>query len=247
LKKEISPMNSEIRDGTNSHEQKVKNIFNSITSTYDLLNRLMSLRQDVKWRREMVNRFPKKVDTVLDIATGTGDVAIESVNQFSNVNVFGLDIATNMLKAAKKKVSSLKMDEKVHLLGGNNLSLPFNSSVFNAVTIAFGLRNVTNHEVALIEMYRVLIPQGKVIILDLSFSPSGLLKPVINLYFKTILPLLGLVIARDRRAYTYLPDSIRKFLSPEDLKLLMKKTGFTNVELKSLAFGIVYLHTGVKT
>jgi len=240
-------MNSEIRDGTNSHEQKVKNIFNSITSTYDLLNRLMSLRQDVKWRREMVNRFPKKVDTVLDIATGTGDVAIESVNQFSNVNVFGLDIATNMLKAAKKKVSSLKMDEKVHLLGGNNLSLPFNSSVFNAVTIAFGLRNVTNHEVALIEMYRVLIPQGKVIILDLSFSPSGLLKPVINLYFKTILPLLGLVIARDRRAYTYLPDSIRKFLSPEDLKLLMKKTGFTNVELKSLAFGIVYLHTGVKT
>jgi len=240
-------MNSEIRDGTNSHEQKVKNIFNSITSTYDLLNRLMYLRQDVKWRREMVNRFPKKVDTVLDIATGTGDVAIESVNQFSNVNVFGLDIATNMLKAAKKKVSSLKMDEKVHLLGGNNLSLPFNSSVFNAVTIAFGLRNVTNHEVALIEMYRVLIPQGKVIILDLSFSPSGLLKPVINLYFKTILPLLGLVIARDRRAYTYLPDSIRKFLSPEDLKLLMKKTGFTNVELKSLAFGIVYLHTGVKT
>ena len=246
MKKEITSINPGGSYSVESHEQNVKNMFNSITSTYDLLNRLMSLRQDVSWRRKMIENLPENLTTVLDVATGTGDVALESIRQFPRVKVIGVDIAVNMLKAAKEKVSGLKLPDRVNLLGGNTMNLPFGSAAFNAVTIAFGLRNVFDHHRALCEMYRVLKPQGKVIILDLSFAPSGLLRPIINLYFKTVLPLMGLFIARDRQAYTYLPDSIRKFLSPEDLKKMMISIGFSEVKLIPLAFGIVHLHVGKK-
>ncbi len=230
-----------------NHEEKVKKLFNSITKSYDLLNRLMSLRQDVKWRRTMVENLPENAEILLDVATGTGDVALEAVKQFSVLRVVGVDLAANMLKTANEKAVLHNSTAKINLLGGNTMQLPFTSNMFDAVTIAFGLRNVRDHQGALKEMYRVLKPQGKIIILEMSYSPNILLTPFIGLYFNVILPLLGLLVARDRLAYTYLPKSIRKFLSSEEMKNLLIKTNFTEVKIIPLAFGIVYLHTGIKS
>ena len=234
-----------LADG-DDHDQKVKKLFNSITSNYDILNRLMSAHQDVRWRRIMVENLPKNAEDLLDVATGTGDVALEAVKQFPRLRVTGIDLATNMLKAAKVKIKLVESINNINLLGGNTLRLPFNQALFNAVTIAFGLRNVKDHKAALDEMYRVLKPDGKLIILEMSFSPNRFLSPLIGLYFNFVLPMLGLLIARDRLAYTYLPKSIRRFLSPIEMKSMMMDAGFSEVKIIPLAFGIVYLHTGVK-
>jgi demethylmenaquinone methyltransferase / 2-methoxy-6-polyprenyl-1,4-benzoquinol methylase len=224
----------------------VQRIFNSVTPQYDLLNRLLSGRQDVYWRRRTVRHFPENSERVIDIATGTGDIALEAIKQHPEINVIGLDFVPRMLQFAAVKTKKANAEKHIGLIAGDALHIPFQNNYFDAATIAFGLRNIPDIPTALGEMQRVVRPGGKVLILEMTFPKNIGMRRFFNWYLNNIIPLLGRLISRDSGAYRYLPDSIQAFLSPGELSNLMEKVGLIEVKAIPLTFGITYLHEGVK-
>lgn len=229
------------------HPESIRNLFNNIAPTYDLLNHLLSLRRDFYWRKMAVLEFKECNGWMLDVATGTGDVLIEMIRQVdSERKVFGIDFSESMIIRAREKLSRKELLKKVGLGLGDALSLPFRENTFSGSMIAFGLRNIVDKQQSLSEMVRVVGPGGKVVILEFTFPQKGLMKKLYPIYFKKILPLIGGMISGDRSAYAYLPESVLHFRYAEEYEELMRKSGLTNVHSLPLTGGVASIISGIK-
>jgi len=229
------------------HPESIRNLFDTIAPRYDLLNHLLSLRRDVYWRKRAVRELKGTEGWILDIATGTGDVAIEIVHQNDQKNkVSGLDFSEPMIKAAHRKLVKEGLTEKIVLSLGDALSLPFRNNTFSASIVAFGLRNIVKKEQALAEMVRVIQGGGKVIVLEFTFPQKGVMKSLYPIYFRRILPWIGGLISGDQGAYSYLPESVLQFRYPEDYEGMMRGAGLENVSFRRLTGGIASIIEGTK-
>jgi demethylmenaquinone methyltransferase/2-methoxy-6-polyprenyl-1,4-benzoquinol methylase len=229
------------------HPESIRNLFNNIAPTYDLLNHLLSLGRDFYWRKKAVQELRGVGGWILDLATGTGDVAIEIIHQNGDHNnVFGLDFSEPMIKRAQRKVLAKGLSQAITLSLGDALSLPFQDNTFNALIVAFGLRNIAEKKHALSEMARVIKKGGKVIILEFTFPQKGWIKRIYPIYFQRILPRVGGFISGDQRAYAYLPESVLHFASVENYEEIMRKAGLENVSSRSLTGGVASVISGTK-
>ncbi|MBM4276985.1 MAG: bifunctional demethylmenaquinone methyltransferase/2-methoxy-6-polyprenyl-1,4-benzoquinol methylase UbiE [Deltaproteobacteria bacterium] len=229
------------------HPESIQNLFNNIAPTYDLLNRLLSLRRDLYWRKMAVREFRGYNGWMLDIATGTGDAAIEMIRQEDHERkVFGIDFSEPMIRRAREKLSKKELLRRVGLGLGDALSLPFRENTFSGSMIAFGLRNMAEKEQSLSEMVRVVRPGGKVVILEFTFPQKGLMRRLYPVYFKRILPGIGGLISGDRSAYAYLPESVLHFRYAEEYEGLMRKSGLANVLSRPLTGGVASIISGMK-
>jgi demethylmenaquinone methyltransferase / 2-methoxy-6-polyprenyl-1,4-benzoquinol methylase len=229
------------------HPDSIRSLFDNIAPTYDFLNHLLSLRRDLYWRKMAVQELKGLEGWILDIATGTGDVAIEIIHQnHHHRKVYGLDFSGPMIKKARQKVSEKGLSKKIALSLGDALSLPFRDNTFSASMIAFGLRNIVKKEQALSEMVRVIKRGGKVIILEFTFPEKGWMKRLFPVYFQRILPQLGGFISGDRGAYAYLPESVLHFSSVENYEEIMREAGLESVGSQSLTVGIASIISGMK-
>jgi demethylmenaquinone methyltransferase/2-methoxy-6-polyprenyl-1,4-benzoquinol methylase len=225
----------------------VRRIFSAIAGRYDLLNRLFSFGIDVKWRREMVSEVtPDDGQPVLDLATGTADVALTLEKRVPGKRlIVGTDFSLPMLQTAADKINR-KRAQRIRLAVGDALALPLKKDTFSAVTIAFGLRNLTNREAGLREMIRVLRPGGSVLVLEFSKMDRPVIGPVFRFYFHRMIPFLGGVISGIPAAYRYLPDSVNAFPNPVQIRKEMLDAGLVSVKYRPLTFGIAYLYVGEK-
>src|SRR4030043_460464 len=229
------------------HPESIRNLFNNIAPTYDLLNHLLSLGRDFYWRKKAVQELKVIEGSILDIATGTGDVAIEIIHQNGDHGkVVGLDFSEPMIKRAQRKVSAKGLSQTIALSLGDALSLPFQDNTFNASIVAFGLRNIVEKKQALSEMVRVTKKGGKVIILEFTFPKKGWMKRLYPIYFQRVLPRVGGLISGDRGAYAYLPESVFHFASAENYEQIMKNVGLVDVGSQSLTGGVASVISGIK-
>lgn len=229
------------------HPESIRNLFNNIAPTYDLLNHLLSLRRDFYWRKMATLEFKGSNGWMLDIATGTGDVAIEMIRQEdSERKVFGMDFSEPMIRRAREKLSRKGLLKKVGLGLGDALSLPFRENTFSGSMIAFGLRNIVDKQQSLSEMVRVVKPGGKVVILEFTFPGKGVMRRLYPVYFQRVLPRVGGWISGDRSAYAYLPESVLHFRYAEDYEELMRKSGLTHVRSRPLTGGVASVISGIK-
>lgn len=229
------------------HPESIRKLFDTIAPRYDFLNHLLSLGRDIYWRRMAVKELKGLEDWILDIATGTGDVAIEIARQ--NVlrrKVFGLDFSEPMIRGAHRKLLKKDLSQMIALGLGDALSLPFRENIFSASIIAFGLRNILNKEQVLSEMVRVVKEGGKVIILEFTLPQKGLMRILYPFYFKRVLPWVGGSISGDRGAYAYLPESVLHFRYAEDYEEMIRRSGLENVSSRRLTYGIASIITGMK-
>jgi demethylmenaquinone methyltransferase / 2-methoxy-6-polyprenyl-1,4-benzoquinol methylase len=225
----------------------IRRLFNSVAPRYDFLNHLLSLRRDVSWRREAIRELNGFHGFILDVATGTADLAIEALSQEgSSRSVVGLDFSEAMLRGAQKKLRRKNLSSRVLLGLGDAVSLPFRDGSFKASMIAFGLRNIPEKERALCEMVRVTQEGGRIVILEFTLPRKGIMKILYPLYFTKILPWVGGRISGDRGAYAYLPESVFRFRYSEDYEELMRRSGLDQVHSQPLTFGIVSLMAGTK-
>ncbi|MFZ2632261.1 MAG: bifunctional demethylmenaquinone methyltransferase/2-methoxy-6-polyprenyl-1,4-benzoquinol methylase UbiE [Desulfosalsimonadaceae bacterium] len=227
----------------------IKDMFDAIAPRYDFLNRLLSLRQDVYWRRFMITALHLPPDAaVLDVACGTGDVLVEISEQRPNQGlVIGADFAPQMLMLAKDKLIRKQLDTRIHLMAGNGLHLPFPSDTFDAVTIAFGIRNIMDRKSALAGFFDCLKPGGKMAVLELATPSHPFFLALYLFYFSRILPLIGALFSRHLKAYDYLPASVLNFPPPKEFAAIMKQAGFTGIKWRRLTFGIATVFIGQKS
>lgn len=225
----------------------VREMFDSIAPRYDLLNRLLSFRQDVAWRKKMVSAMAiPENGQALDVACGTGDVALEIVRQKGpRVKVTGIDFSPGMLHLAQKKISRGE-NATISLLAGNALRLPFRNDTFDAVTIAFGIRNIQDKAAALKAFYDCLVPGGRVLILELATPRQTRLREAYLAYFQKVLPTIGRLFSRHRFAYSYLPDSVARFPTSDVFMSIMAETGFDRITCRRLTLGIANLFVGIR-
>ena len=229
------------------HPESIRNLFNNIAPTYDLANHVLSLGRDFYWRKMAVQEVKGLEGWILDIATGTGDVAIKIIRQNGHYRkVFGIDFSEPMIKKAQQKVFREGLSHMVALSLGDALFLPFRDNTFSASTIAFGLRNIVKKERALLEMVRVIKKGGKVIILEFTFPQNGLMRRLYPFYFQRVLPRIGGFISGDRGAYAYLPESVFHFASAENYMEIMRKIGLDNVHSRALTGGVASVISGTK-
>ena len=230
------------------HPKSIRNLFDNIAPTYDFLNHFLSLGRDFYWRKKAVQELDGFEGWILDIATGTGDVAIEMIHQNNHHRkVFGLDFSPPMIKKAQRKILDKGLTQTITISLGDALSLPFRDNTFSASMIAFGLRNIVKKEQALSEMVRVIQKGGKVIILEFTFPQKGLMRRLYPIYFQRILPWVGGFISGDQGAYAYLPESVLHFASVENYEEIMKRAGLKNVGSQSLTGGVASVISGIKT
>lgn len=227
------------------HSRAVREMFGGIASRYDLLNHLLSLNIDKGWRRKVAKELRPILDnadaTVLDVACGTGDLSLELASG-AKASITGTDFCRPMLKFAKEKIDAA--NRTIPLVEADAMELPFPSESFDAVTIAFGLRNLPNVEDGLAELLRILRPKGKLVVLEFSQPVIPGIREAFNLYFTRVLPRIGGLVSGSRCAYEYLPDSVRGFPPQKDLAAMMQKIGFSNVQYRNLTGGIAALHIG---
>lgn len=227
-------------------KEKVQEMFNGIAPKYDLLNHLLSMGIDKRWRKKAMKVVGAgRKDLVLDIACGTGDFSIEALKHGVK-RVIGADISENMLVVAREKAKNKGLEDRLDFQYGDSENLTFGDSTFDAVTVAFGVRNFEHLEQGLTEMCRVLRPGGKVVILEFSTPERFPMKQLYNFYFKNILPFVGGIISGNRKAYEYLPASVFAFPQGEKFLEVMHRAGFANVSQQRLTFGIASLYIGEK-
>ena len=226
----------------------IKDMFNSIAPRYDLLNRLLSLRQDVVWRKKLVkaiNIIGKK--KVLDVACGTGDVLLEMIKQSDKETLIaGIDFSSGMLDLAKKKLAIHQKNNFLQLVVADAFNLPFKQNSFEAITIAFGIRNIKNRLKVLKAFHDCLTKDGILAILELTTPRSKLFLNIYLLYFQKILPLIGKFFAGHQQAYQYLPESVINFPDSTEFREILISAGFKKIKIKRLTLGIATLYTGFK-
>ncbi|MFM7194736.1 MAG: bifunctional demethylmenaquinone methyltransferase/2-methoxy-6-polyprenyl-1,4-benzoquinol methylase UbiE [Bacteroidota bacterium] len=234
------------KDEQSGKKAQVARMFDNISGNYDRLNHLLSLGIDRIWRRKAINHLrPFKPATILDVATGTADFAI-AAGTLPGATVTGVDISEGMLEAGRKKIRDLKLDQRITLQSGDSENLPFGDNYFDAVIVAFGVRNFEDLDRGLREINRVLKPGGNFVVLEISEPDAFPWKQLFSLYFRQLLPLTGRIISGDRHAYTYLPESVAAFPKGNAFLERMNQSGFSSCEWKPLTFGTCALYTGRK-
>ncbi|WP_354507045.1 bifunctional demethylmenaquinone methyltransferase/2-methoxy-6-polyprenyl-1,4-benzoquinol methylase UbiE [Moheibacter stercoris] len=233
-------------DSDLSKKKQVEQMFDNISDNYDLLNRILSMGIDVSWRKKVVKSVQKaKPSTILDIATGTGDLAI-AMAKATDAKITGFDLSAGMLEVGRKKVSEQNLANRIEMIQGDAENMPFADHSFDVITVAFGVRNFENLSKGLDEIYRVLKPGGKFIILEFSQPESFPMKQLYAFYSKNILPKIGKQISKDQSAYTYLPDSVKAFPYGEKMKNILKSSNFVQPFDKKLTFGIASIYESLK-
>ena len=229
-----------------SKKQQVAGMFNNIAWRYDFLNHLLSLGIDSYWRRKTISMLKKeKPQLILDAATGTGALALEAI-KLNPAKIFGIDISEDMLKIGREKIKAKKLGDKIELLEGDSENLIFNDNKFDAVMVAFGVRNFENLLKGLNEFHRVLKPGGTVMILEFSHPENQIFSIFYRFYSSRILPLIGKKISRNEIAYQYLHDSVEAFPSGDEFISILKQAGFRETKSKPLTFGVVTVYSGRK-
>lgn len=229
------------------HARAVREMFSGIAGKYDFLNHFLSVNIDKRWRRKVSAKLKDVLENpnalVLDVACGTGDLSLE-LKTAGNAKVIGTDFCRPMLEIAKDKTA--KENEAITYIEGDGMNLAFESNTFDAVTIAFGLRNFSNWHDGLIELHRVLKSNGKLAILEFSVPIVPGFRQMFQFYFSHVLPRIGGAVSGSRGAYEYLPDSVSRFPDQKKLAEMMREIGFKEVEYKNLTGGIAAIHTGTK-
>jgi demethylmenaquinone methyltransferase / 2-methoxy-6-polyprenyl-1,4-benzoquinol methylase len=234
------------KNETIGKKQQVAKMFNAISGRYDFLNHFLSLGIDIRWRKKAIKYLSQfKPETILDVATGTGDFAIESLS-LKPTKVIGVDISEGMLDVGRKKIANLGLGDKVALQAGDSENLPFSDNSFDAVIVAFGVRNFENLDKGLAEIYRVLKPNGNLMVLEFSKPSKFPMKQLYGFYFKYVLPLIGRLVSKDRTAYTYLPESVAAFPDGNNFLTHLKDLKFNTCHCEPLTFGISSLYTAKK-
>ncbi|ATW01875.1 bifunctional demethylmenaquinone methyltransferase/2-methoxy-6-polyprenyl-1,4-benzoquinol methylase [Candidatus Legionella polyplacis] len=229
-------------------EKKIMNIFTNVSKKYDLMNNIMSIGLHYQWKKFTVkNSHVKPGQTVLDLASGTGDITILLRKKMKGIGKFFLvDLNYEMLKISRNKLLDLGIINNTFFIQANAQSLPFNKNSFDCIIISFGLRNITDQEKTLKSMFNICKPGGKILILEFSHPKSLLIKKLYNLYSFYIIPKLGKIIAQDKNSYKYLVESIQIHPSQTELKFMIEKSGFQNCSYYDLHNGIVSLHIAYK-
>ena len=234
------------KDSQLDKKEQVTQMFDTISKEYDGLNRVISFGIDVKWRNNVVDIIAKtKADRILDIATGTGDLAI-NLAKTNAKEIIGLDISNGMLEVGRKKIAHKKLDDKIKLTLGDSENIPFEDNSFDAITVAFGVRNFEDLEKGLSEILRVLKPNGTFVILETSVPTKVPFKQGYKFYTKYVLPTIGKVFSKDRVAYAYLSESASVFPYGEALNNILRQIGFTNVRDLPQTFGVATIYTATK-
>lgn len=230
-----------------SKGEMVQGMFNDIAPTYDRLNHILSLDIDKLWRRRVV-RIVGKIGAkhIMDMATGTGDLAIALAKNIDGATIYGADFSSEMLAIAKRKIEHLGLSNRISLTECNAENIPLADEVVDAATVAFGVRNFEHQREALTEMKRTIKRGGHLIVLEFSNPRFALVRWCYRLYSHYILPAIGRLVSKHATAYTYLPDSIDKFASPEAFTELLREVGFDKVERKSQSFGIAHIYIAHK-
>lgn len=223
--------------------RSVQLMFTRIAPYYELMNRLMTFGQDIRWRREVVQRasLPSQ-GFLLDLGAGTGDLSQEVLRQYPSSHPIAVDFTSRMMQIGRRRLNPLRVEWS----GGDALRLPFPSGRFDAVISGFLLRNVVDLQQVLAESYRLLKPGGRMVALDTTRPSNTLLSPLVDFHLHYVIPILGTVITGDREAYTYLPDSTENFLRAEQLAFYIQKAGFIEVGFRRLMFDSVAIHWGRK-
>ncbi|TXK48045.1 bifunctional demethylmenaquinone methyltransferase/2-methoxy-6-polyprenyl-1,4-benzoquinol methylase UbiE [Pontibacter qinzhouensis] len=234
------------KDQNENKKSQVAQMFNNIAGKYDFLNHFLSAGIDIIWRKKAVKLLaPSNPKIMLDIATGTGDFAIEALS-LNPDNIIGVDISEGMMAVGREKLKRRGLDKKIELLYGDSEDLPFEDNTFDAITVAFGVRNFENLPKGLSEMYRVLKPGGTAVVLEFSKPKAFPMKQLYQFYFKNILPVVGKFVSKDRAAYTYLPESVQAFPDGQEFINIYQQVGFKSTKWHSLTFGISSIYTGKK-
>jgi len=234
------------QNSSTGKKEKVEAMFDNIAHRYDFLNPFLSAGIDIQWRKKVRKLLsPQQPKQILDVATGTGDLAIELL-KLKPESIIGIDISEGMLNIGKEKITKKKLDKIITLEVGDSENLRFESNTFDAVTVAFGVRNFENLQAGLKEMMRVMKPGGTVAILEFSKPKKFPFKNIYQFYFKFILPGFGKLVSKDNEAYTYLPDSVQRFAEDAAFIKEMEKAGFKNNNQQRLTFGIATLYFGTK-
>ncbi|NGM62108.1 bifunctional demethylmenaquinone methyltransferase/2-methoxy-6-polyprenyl-1,4-benzoquinol methylase UbiE [Sphingobacterium sp. SGG-5] len=228
-------------------KEQVSDMFNNISPKYDLLNRIMTLRIDVIWRKKAIRLLKSsQPQLILDVATGTGDFAIEAIQLLQPKKIIGVDISAGMLEVAKEKIQKKGLTSQFEVQVGDSENLQFDDNTFDAVTVAFGVRNFENLDRGLAEIRRVLKPGGRAIILELSNPKKFPVKQLFHLYFHKIVPFIGRFISKDASAYSYLPESVSKFPDGQRFAAFTKEAGFTTTHVMPQTFGFCTIYEAIK-
>lgn len=229
-------------------KEQVEQMFDNIAPNYDRLNHILSLNIDRMWRRRVMRIVRRsKASKIMDIATGTGDLAIAMAKRMERAEILGIDLSEEMLAVARSKVKRLGLEQRITLLKGDAESLTMVADgVMDVATVAFGVRNFENLEGGLAEIYRTLKAGGKLVVLEFSIPRNRLVRWVYAQYSHRLIPRIGALISKDREAYTYLPESVDEFPSPERFTDMLLGVGFKEVRRRSQSFGIAHVYEAVK-
>ncbi len=226
--------------------EQIAEMFDNISGKYDFFNHFFSLGIDKIWRnkvRNIVKNIPHS--QILDVATGTGDLAI-ALSKLEGTNIIGVDIADKMLDVGRQKVLKKKLEGRVDLRNGDSLNLPFDDNQFDAVTVAFGVRNFENIGQGLSEISRVLKENGKIIVLEFSNPKKFPVKQLFKFYSRKLMPSVGKLMSKDSRAYSYLPESVQAFPTEDKFAKIIEENGFTNATYENVSGGIAAIHVATK-
>ena len=243
MEKKVTPY----KDSTLDKKKQVEQMFDTISGNYDDLNRVISMGSDIKWRKKVIKMVAERnPESILDIATGTGDLAIKFATLSKANRIVGLDLSEGMLSVAKNKVAGKDLSKKIEFIQGDSEALPFETGSFDAITVSFGIRNFENLEKGLSEIYRVLKQNGIFVILETSVPSKTPFKQGYNFYAKRVLPLIGKLFSKDKVAYTYLSESASVFPYGEILNDILRKIGLIVVKNKPQTFGVATIYSATK-
>ena len=243
LEKKVTPY----KNSTLNKKEQVEKMFDTISENYDGLNRVISFGTDIKWRKKVLATIIEhQPESILDIATGTGDLAIKFAEKTSARKIIGLDLSEGMLSIARKKVVDTALKDTIEFIKGDSEALPFKDNMFDAITVSFGIRNFENLEKGLSEILRVLKPNGLFIILETSIPTNFIFKQGYKIHSKIVLPLIGKLFSKDKAAYNYLSESASVFPYGEKLNNILRKIGFINVINNPQTFGVATIYTATK-
>ena len=227
--------------------EQVREMFDSIAPSYDIMNRMMTFGIDRLWRNRCVRMVSDlQPNDVLDLAAGTGDLTIAIAKKIPTASVTGADLSEGMIEVGRKKIESASLQQRVALQVADALNLPFADNSFDAITIAFGVRNFQNLKRGYAEMLRVLRPGGTVVVLELTPPAAKTVKPFYRFYTRCIIPVVGRMVSKDKRAYTYLPESIAAVPARQNMTEIMELVGFTEAAWKSLTLGVATIYSAKK-